>query len=170
MKQLAFIAVLLAASWSNCASALVLPVQDHGHSGAAMMSSVTKPSWNLTDASNQTVSNELFVGRPHVLVLHLGKGCLHCAEQLQTISKRTEEFHRADLEVVAVSSDPVGELAQQLQDAGDSISLRYFLSDPTLSLFRAVGAVDKETKKPLHATAARPRPKKTTNRDAPVCF
>ena len=154
MKQTNFITLFLAALCLLSATAIAAPLQDdHGHSGGhTMMSAAIKPSWNLTDASNKQVSNSLFVGRAHVLVLHLGKGCLHCAQQLQTISQRTADFHRADLEVIAVSTDPVNELAKQLQEAGDSISLQHFFSDPKLKLFKTVGALDKETKKPLHAT------------------
>ncbi len=126
---------------------------NHNHAGhASSRAPGALPAWNLRDADRREVSSEQFSGKTHVLVLHLGEGCLHCAEQLQALNARLDEFNQLEVEVVAVSTDDSARLSQQLKGAGDAFALQHLLADPEMKLFQDVDAFDEETGKPLHAT------------------
>ncbi len=86
------------------------------------------------------------------MVLHLGKGCLHCAEQLQAFGNRSSSFRDIGVEVIGVSTDDSETLTQQLADLGGTFALENLCSDHELNLFRQTGAFDKATNKPLHGT------------------
>ena len=125
---------------------------NHSHRHAAANPASNSPRWNLRTVSSGAVSSQRFAGRPYVLVLHLGKGCLHCAQQLQVFGNRIHSFDAAGLEVVAVSTDHLHQLSNQLDEFGDEFAIRHLASDNELSLFRQVGAFDRESEKPLHGT------------------
>ena len=124
---------------------------EHAH-GASPRDATSLPAWRLTDASQEVVSSDQFAGKPYLLVFHLGKGCLHCAEQLNAIGNHLEGFRNIGIEVVGVSSDSADDLAQQLESFGSSFPIQHLACDEKLNLFRQVGAFDKAAGKPLHAT------------------
>ena len=132
-----------------CASLLA---HNHNHIHSASKSASVLPAWKLTDAKNQAISSEKFAGRPYVLVLHLGQGCLHCAQQLHAFGDRVEDFRNVGFDVVGVSTDDSDQLAQQLSAFGDSFSLEHLVSDHQMKLFRGIGAFDTANDKPLHGT------------------
>ena len=142
--------VTLAICFSVCNSANAN--NNHKHGPASSSSASSLPDWRLTKASHDVISSDQFAGRPYVLILHLGKGCLHCAEQLQAFGASADDFANAGVEVVGVSTDGVEQLADQLKAFGDSFSLRHLASDKELKLFRDVGAFDAIKEEPLHAT------------------
>ena len=122
----------------------------HGHSSSKSASAL--PAWNLTDANEQTLSSNQFEGRPYILVLHLGEGCLHCAKQLHAFGDRVDAFRDAGVEVIGVSTDDSQQLSRQLADFGAQFSLKHLVSDHDLELFRGIGAFDTAKEKPLHGT------------------
>jgi putative heme-binding domain-containing protein len=122
----------------------------HGHS--ASKSAAALPTWKLTDSHQRVLSNDQFAGRPYILVLHLGEGCLHCAKQLHAFGDRIDAFRDAGVEVVGVSTDDSEQLASQLSSFKDGFSLKHLVSDHELELFRGIGAFDNVKQKPLHGT------------------
>ena len=149
MKSVIHLNVAMAFCLAVCGVALANNDHNHGHSDSRSTSSL--PAWRLTDAKQNAVSSEQFSGRPYVLVLHLGQGCLHCAKQLHAFGSQVDQFRAAGVEVVGVSTDDPGQLATQLENYGESFSLKHLASDHKLGLFRGVGAIDSKDH-PLHAT------------------
>jgi len=123
----------------------------HNHRHGAAKSASALPAWSLKDTNQKVVSSDQLSGQAYVLVLHLGKGCLHCAQQLHAVENHAVEIRSAGAEVIAVSTDDANALAEQLESFGDSFSLK-LVSDDELNLFRGVGAYDAVGEKPLHAT------------------
>jgi putative heme-binding domain-containing protein len=134
-----------------CSDAVANNNHNHTHHATSRYAN-SLPAWRLTDANQNVVSSDQFAGKPYVLVLHLGQGCLHCAEQLHAFGEHVDGFHEVGIEVVGVSTDSSDQMAQQLEAFGKSFPIRYLASDESLNLFREVGAFDKASSKPLHAT------------------
>ena len=63
------------------------------------------PDWTLTDGQGRAHRLAEFHGKPVVLLFFLGRGCLHCQQQLEAFAKKAEEFSKAGLTVIAVSTD-----------------------------------------------------------------
>jgi len=152
MKLLINLIGTVAIGFALCVSAFANNNHNHAHSHAAPKHATSLPSWSLTDAKQEAVSSEQFTGRPYVLVLHLGKGCLHCADQLQVFGDRVDGFRDIGFEVIGVSTDSSSQLSQQLQAFGKDFPLQHLVCDSDLKLFRGVGAFDEASNKPLHAT------------------
>ena len=54
----------------------------------------TAPDWKLKDAAGVEHSLADFHGQPVLLVFFLGRGCLHCKEQLEAFVKANSRFQR----------------------------------------------------------------------------
>ena len=59
-----------------------------------------------------------FHGQPVLLVFFLGRGCLHCKEQLEAFVKRERQITEAGLKLIAVSSDNQAGIKGSLADYG----------------------------------------------------
>jgi len=108
--------------------------------------------WELPDSNNVQVSSKELKGKPHILIFYLGHGCLHCAEQLQAFAPRIEDFREAGVEIVAISSDPPSELANDLKNFNGEMPYRWHLSDGEHAIFKQFRAYDDFEGQPLHAT------------------
>ncbi|MBK8978356.1 MAG: redoxin domain-containing protein [Planctomycetes bacterium] len=111
------------------------------------------PGFALPDRDRAIVRLADRAGRPILVVLFLGFGCVHCVEQLQALAPLTEAFRAAGIDVVAIGTDTVAELAAS--EAGATPTERYpftILADPDLDTFRAWRAYDDFERTPLHGT------------------
>lgn len=110
------------------------------------------PTWKLQDATGKVRSSEEFRGKPHILIFYLGYSCLHCAEQLQAFAPMVDEFEKAGMPLMAISTDNIDGLKTSIKnyDKGD-LSIPLF-SDSKLDVFKAFHAYDDFEKQPLHAT------------------
>ncbi|MCH2183327.1 MAG: peroxiredoxin family protein [Mariniblastus sp.] len=108
--------------------------------------------WELPDSNNVQVSSAEFKGKPHILIFYLGHGCLHCAEQLQAFAPRIDDFREQGVEIVAISSDPTSELANDLKNFNGEMPYRWHLSDGSHEIFKQFRAYDDFEEQPLHAT------------------
>ncbi|QDT94944.1 redoxin domain-containing protein [Gimesia aquarii] len=110
------------------------------------------PSWKLQDATGKIRSSDEFRGKPHVLIFYLGYSCLHCAEQLQAFAPMVEEFKKAGIPLMAISTDKLDGLKTSIKnyDKGD-LPIPLF-SDAKLEVFKAFHAYDDFEKQPLHGT------------------
>jgi peroxiredoxin/tetratricopeptide (TPR) repeat protein len=112
------------------------------------------PSWTLPRPDEGTVSLADYGGKPVVVIFYLGRGCLHCVEQLQSFSPKASDFEREGISLVAVSSESREDLAGALAafDAEGKRPAFPLVADPALEVFKAYRAFDDFEKEPLHGT------------------
>jgi peroxiredoxin/tetratricopeptide (TPR) repeat protein len=112
----------------------------------------TAPDWKLKDAAGAERSLADFHGQPVVLVFFLGRGCLHCKEQLEAFVKREQQIAEAGLKLVAISTDNLAGIKSSLADYGPARFPFLMVADPELKAFQAYRAYDSFEQIPLHAT------------------
>jgi cyanophycinase len=108
--------------------------------------------WLLPDRSGYLHSLQDYRGRGVVVIFYLGFGCLHCAEQLQAIAPRIDEFTKAGLSVIAISSDSLEGLARSQENYGKEPMPFPLVANPDHDVFRAYRAYDDFEDQPLHGT------------------
>jgi peroxiredoxin len=104
--------------------------------------------WNATGEEARPLES---TGKAKLVMFYLGFGCLHCMEQLQKFSPRSEDFAAAGVELVAVSSESVELLQQGLQNFDQSLTFPLH-ADRELAAFRAFRCYDDFESQPLHGT------------------
>jgi peroxiredoxin len=111
------------------------------------------PDFSLPAADGRPLALSDFKGKPVVVLFYLGHGCLHCVDQLNAFAPKRADFLQAGIEMVAISTDPVGEL-QKSQLAYSEAGFFPFpiIADPALDAFKAYRAYDDFENKPLHGT------------------
>ena len=110
------------------------------------------PSWTLTDATGTQRSLADYAGKPVVVIFYLGFGCLHCAEQLQSFAPKTEEYEKAGLSLLAISTDSPAKLTEShklYKEGGFPFPL---ISNSGLEVFRKYRVFDDFENKPMHGT------------------
>ncbi len=114
------------------------------------------PSFTLPDQENNKISLNSYNGKPLLIVFYLGHGCLHCVDQLNALAKRSEDFKKVDIPILAISSDNVAGLkkSQDNYDGSEKGTNFPFLlvADPKKSTFKLYGAYDDFEKEDLHGT------------------
>lgn len=111
----------------------------------------TAPKWTLPGLDNTTASDELYFGRPTLVIFYLGHGCLHCAEQLQAFGPRVPDFREAGIDVIAISTDDLEGLNLSVQNYGGEMPME-LIADPELNVFKKFRAYDDFEKQALHGT------------------
>lgn len=114
----------------------------------------TAPDFTLADAGGKETSLSHLRARPVILIFFLGKGCLHCMEQLNAFAPLQKKFDAAGIDLVAISTNPLSELRETLAGDGEATSPFPFplLSDASLTAFKDYRAYDDFEKQPLHGT------------------
>jgi peroxiredoxin/tetratricopeptide (TPR) repeat protein len=112
------------------------------------------PDWKLTDAAGGRHELHEFQGKPIILTFFLGRGCLHCQQQLAGFAKKAAEFKEAGLTVIAVSTDDQAGAKKSAESfpAGGVAFPFMMLADPKLDVFRSYGAFDDFEQVALHGT------------------
>jgi peroxiredoxin len=111
------------------------------------------PGWSFLDIKGQTVSSQAHEGKPYILMFYLGKGCSHCMEQLNAFAPMNEEFTKAGLPLMAVSTDDPTNLAFTQEAANRKETFPFPLySDEHLNHFKAFRAFDDFENEPIHGT------------------
>lgn len=119
--------------------------------GPLRWSAPAAPIWGATNAAGEEFSSKRMEGKPYVLILYLGFGCLHCAEQLRKFSPEVDRFREAGIEVIGVSSETPQSLAEGLKryDREMRISLA---SNASMDVFKSFRCFDDFEGQPLHGT------------------
>jgi peroxiredoxin len=92
-------------------------------------------------------------GRPVLVVFFLGFGCVHCVEQLRALAPRHAAFAAAGIDVIAIGTDTVADLARAAESASEDERQPFpILADPALRAFRAWRCHDDFEEMPLHGT------------------
>ena len=115
-----------------------------------------KPSvatfWNLPDVNGTAFHLEVAAENPVVVLFYLGSKCQHCVEQLGKFAALHEEYQKAGLTVVAVST----ETGEEIKKACDSDPKKNFpfttLADPAKKVFKMYRCWDDFENAPLHGT------------------
>lgn len=109
------------------------------------------PQWSLPGLDGTTASNEMYAGKPTLIIFYLGHGCLHCAEQLQAFGPQVPEFRKAGIDVIAISTDDLDGLNLSVKNYGGDIPME-LIADPEQIAFKKFRAYDDFEKQPLHGT------------------
>ena len=111
------------------------------------------PSWELPDAKGESVSSLEFEKKPTLLVFYLGFGCSHCVRQLAVIEPETDKFKELGINIAAVSTETIEELAASNKASEILGSLSFpLMADPQLRVFKQFRAYDDFEQTPLHGT------------------
>lgn len=113
---------------------------------------VNAPDWELVDSDEQVVSMKQYQGKPVIVIFYLGHGCLHCAEQLQAFAPMLEEYRKAGIEMVAISTDGRDGLKQSIESYGETPLPIQLLANPGFSVFKEYRVFDEFEDQPLHGT------------------
>lgn len=110
------------------------------------------PNWLLPDSAGVLHSMREYRGKPVIMIFYLGYGCLHCAEQLQVVAPRVDEFQKAGISLIAVSTDDIEGL-EKSQENYDGERIPFpLVADPSNRVFKAFRAYDDFEDLPLHGT------------------
>ena len=99
------------------------------------------PKWILKDAYGLPANSKSYLGQPVVVIFYLGHGCLHCAEQLHAFAPRVQEFEKAGIKMIAISSDEHDGLQKSIEAFDGEMPIR-LASDGDLDVFRKFRAFD----------------------------
>ena len=111
------------------------------------------PDWSLPTDGGRKVALKDYRGKPVLVIFYLGYGCLHCVEQLQAFAPKTDEFRKAGIEVVAISSDSQEDLAKSIEKYGKDGGFPFPLAaDPKLEVFKKYRCFDDFEKLTMHGT------------------
>jgi len=108
------------------------------------------PGWTHPDGLGGELSLADYRGRPVVVILFLGFGCVHCVEQLEAFTPAQEPFAERGIDMVAIGTDSIEVLATGL--SGEEVYPFPIASDAELELFRSWRAFDDFEQVPLHGT------------------
>jgi peroxiredoxin len=103
--------------------------------------------WTATNVAGEPVLAASLRGRPHVVILTLGKACTHCNDQVKAFVAKAAEFDKSGLPVVIVSTDT----PTDIRESGETLPFPVH-SGSDGGPFRALDAWDDFEGKPLHAT------------------
>ena len=126
-------------------------VNNHEHTSHGHSMNRAAPAWELSDTAGQIHSARQLDGRPHVLIFHLGKSCLHCSEQIEKFSKDASLFEKQGVDVLTISTDSQNELAEVLTTFKEPLPMTMLAND-SLEVFKSYRAFDLFNQQPLHAT------------------
>ena len=109
------------------------------------------PMWHAMTSSGEEFSSKRMAGKPYIVILYLGSGCLHCVEQLGVISPKMEEFQKLGLELVAISTEDLSQLRNGISSFDKPIVFP-LLSNAEQDTFKSFRAYDDFEGQPLHGT------------------
>ncbi|MEQ1826619.1 MAG: redoxin domain-containing protein, partial [Pirellula sp.] len=109
------------------------------------------PMWSAIGSDGEIRSTKTFGDKPLVLILYLGFGCVHCAEQLKTFSPMVEGFRKSGIEVAAISTETLSKLQAGLRNYEDTMHVP-LIANPELDIFKEFRCFDDFEGVPLHGT------------------
>jgi len=119
--------------------------------GPAVWAPYSAPHWKAQKADASDVDDDAYQGQAKILVFYLGFGCLHCVEQLTAIKPKVDAFKAAGVEVIAISTETVADLAKGIAGYGSELPIT-IMADPTHESLKSFGCWDDFEDQPLHGT------------------
>ena len=109
--------------------------------------------FTLTDYRGEPVSLAQFRGKPVIVIMYLGFGCLHCVEQLNTFGPMYQEFAEAGISLLAIGTDDSAAIASAVaarQQSGMTPLAIPLIPNPDATVLKAYRAFDDFEQTPLH--------------------
>jgi peroxiredoxin len=119
--------------------------------GPVRWSPPAAPMWGAIRSNGEEVSSRQMNGKPYVLILYLGFGCLHCAEQLGKFSPEIDRFREAGIEVIGISTENPRSLDEGIKRYDREMRIP-LASNASLDVFQAFRCFDDFEGQPLHGT------------------
>lgn len=119
--------------------------------GPVRWESYMAPSWQARNSQEELIGDAQYANRPRILIFYLGFGCLHCVEQLHAFAPQAEEFSRAGIDLVAISTETSEQLQLGLKDFDRELPIP-LLADPDHEVFKPYACWDDFEQQPLHGT------------------
>jgi peroxiredoxin len=121
--------------------------------GPLKWSPYAAPNWILSDASGASVDLRSFRGKPVIVIFYLGRGCAYYIEQLNAFATMAEDYTRAGISLIAISTDTVDGLKKTAEFSDIAWGFPFsLLADPGLGAFKAYRAHDDFEGFALHGT------------------
>jgi peroxiredoxin len=109
------------------------------------------PVWSAPGSDGELKSTKHFAQKPLVLILYLGFGCVHCAEQLKEFSPMVKQYQKAGIEVAAISSETLSKLQLGLKNYDGEMNVP-LIANPELDIFKEFRCFDDFEGTALHGT------------------
>lgn len=119
--------------------------------GTARWQPYQAPTWEATTPGGTEINADEFASRPRLVVFYLGFGCLHCMEQLHALAPRVDDFAKAGIDVIAISTESPESLRDGLDSFEEPMPIPLF-ADGTQSVFKTYRCWDDFENQPLHGT------------------
>ncbi len=110
-----------------------------------------KPLASSEPPAQSIGSSSSLRGKPYVMILYLGFGCLHCTEQLKAFSPKVAEFQKAGIQLVGVSTEDESSLREGLKRFDETMNIP-LLANSDLDVFKSFRCFDDFEGQPLHGT------------------
>ena len=115
--------------------------------GPSLWTRPLAPRLTAKDAAGEDVALVDYEGKNVVAIFYLGDECLHCMEQIAVAEERLDALNELETVVLAISKDPVEEIAEQAEGFGVTL-----LSDPSFESARRFRSYDDFEDIELHST------------------
>ncbi|MCH2103410.1 MAG: peroxiredoxin family protein [Planctomycetes bacterium] len=120
--------------------------------GPVRWTPIAAPEWKHPDGLGGELALSDYRGRPVIVILFLGFGCVHCVEQLAAFTPAYDEFADRGIDMVAIGTDTPEVLAAGVGEDGEEPYPFPLAADPELELFKSWRAYDDFEDVPLHGT------------------
>jgi peroxiredoxin len=110
------------------------------------------PAFALPDANGGSFNLHAAADNPIILLFYLGSKCKHCVEQLGKFSDMSEDFRKANLTIVAVSTETPEQIKKACTEDPKKSFPFLLLSDPSTEVFKKFHCWDDFENVPLHGT------------------
>ena len=107
--------------------------------------------WSLNDMNGGTFNLEVAADNPVLVLFYLGSKCQHCVEQLGKFTALHEEYQKAGITIVAVSTETGEEIRKACDDPKKNFPF-VMLADPAKKAFKQYHCWDDFEGVPLHGT------------------
>jgi len=107
--------------------------------------------WSLKDMNGGAFGLEAAADNPVLVLFYLGSKCQHCVEQLGKFAELHEEYQKAGISIVAVSTETGEEIRKACDDPKKTFPFS-LLADPSKKTFKQYHCWDDFENAPLHGT------------------
>jgi peroxiredoxin/tetratricopeptide (TPR) repeat protein len=121
--------------------------------GPATWQPITARGWQLPGLKTKPVALADYQGRPIVVILYLGFGCLHCVEQLRDFHPHVAAYRKAGLQILAIGTETPKTMRKTYAELPIDERFAYtMLSDAKTRVFREWVAYEFFSHLPMHGT------------------
>ncbi|QDV46209.1 AhpC/TSA family protein [Stieleria neptunia] len=108
-------------------------------------------SWQAKTPEGDVVTDIELGNRPKILIFYLGFGCLHCVDQLHAFAPHVEDFRKAGIDLVGISTETTDDLMTGIKAFDKKLEMPLY-SDGEQHVFKTFRCWDDFEDQPLHGT------------------